>query len=32
VDGLCNRWLAGAIDRAKARELLEVALERYFDS
>jgi AcrR family transcriptional regulator len=29
VDGLCNRWLAGAIDRCKARQLLDVALEHY---
>ena len=29
VDGLCNRWLAGAIDRSKARELLDEALDRY---
>lgn len=31
VDGLCNRWLAGAIDRCKARQLLDVALERYLN-
>ncbi len=28
VDGLCNRWLAGAIDRLAARKLLTNALRR----
>jgi AcrR family transcriptional regulator len=28
VDGLCTRWLAGAIDRERARELLRGAIER----
>jgi AcrR family transcriptional regulator len=28
VDGLCARWLAGAIDREHARALLDSALER----
>ena len=28
VDGLCTRWLAGAIDRERARELLDRTLER----
>ncbi|MEJ7875848.1 MAG: TetR/AcrR family transcriptional regulator [Solirubrobacterales bacterium] len=28
VDGLCTRWLAGAIDREQARELLGGAIER----
>ncbi|MDQ3759078.1 MAG: TetR/AcrR family transcriptional regulator [Actinomycetota bacterium] len=28
VDGLCTRWLAGAIDRERARELLSGAIER----
>jgi hypothetical protein len=26
VDGLCNRWLAGAMDRERARELLVATL------
>jgi len=26
VDGLCNRWLAGAMERERARELLVAAL------
>ena len=28
VDGLCTRWLAGAIDRERARELLSGAIDR----
>jgi AcrR family transcriptional regulator len=28
VDGLCNRWLAGAMTRERARELLDAALLR----
>lgn len=28
VDGLCTRWLAGALDRERARELLRSAIER----
>ncbi|MDQ3729141.1 MAG: TetR/AcrR family transcriptional regulator [Actinomycetota bacterium] len=28
VDGLCTRWLAGAIDHERARELLSGAIER----
>ncbi len=28
VDGLCARWLAGAIDRERARELLSGAIDR----
>jgi len=28
VDGLCTRWLSGAIDRERARELLGGAIER----
>jgi hypothetical protein len=28
VDGLCTRWLAGAIDRERARELLRGAIDR----
>ena len=28
VDGLCNRWLAGGIDREAARSLLEAALKQ----
>jgi AcrR family transcriptional regulator len=28
VDGLCTRWLAGAIDRERARELLGAAIEK----
>ncbi|CAN5139354.1 TetR/AcrR family transcriptional regulator [soil metagenome] len=27
VDGLCTRWLAGALEREQARELLEAAIE-----
>ena len=30
-NGEMKRWLAGAIDRYKARQLLEVALDRYLD-
>ena len=26
VDGLCNRWLAGAMERERARELLVATL------
>ena len=26
VDGLSNRWLAGALDRERARELLDAAI------
>ena len=26
VDGLSSRWLAGALDRDRARELLEAAI------
>jgi len=29
VDGLCNRWLAGAMDRERARSLLDSALRRW---
>ncbi len=28
VDGLCTRWLAGAIDRERARELLSTAIAK----
>jgi AcrR family transcriptional regulator len=28
VDGLSNRWLAGALDRDRARELLRTAIDR----
>lgn len=28
VDGLCTRWLAGAIDRERARELLGTAIDK----
>lgn len=28
VDGLCNRWLAGALPRERAQELLRSAIER----
>ena len=28
VDGLCNRWLAGAMERERARELLVATLRR----
>jgi AcrR family transcriptional regulator len=28
VDGLCTRWLAGAIDRERARQLLSGAIDR----
>jgi AcrR family transcriptional regulator len=28
VDGLCNRWLAGAMERKRARQLLRQALRR----
>lgn len=28
IDGLCNRWLAGALPRERARELLRSAIER----
>ena len=28
VDGLSNRWLAGALDRERARELLAAAIDR----
>jgi AcrR family transcriptional regulator len=31
VDGLSNRWLAGALDRERARELLQTAIDRELD-